>query len=388
MTSTLRQIYGVARANLKGLAARGGLVWATAFCVALAVATFLGLDALREGLEKTLQQSGAPDVALVLRGGSQAEINSVVTGEQIDVLAQLPGYSQISPEVNLIVDGFRRDDGRRANLNFRGLTQAGRMLRRDLRLMQGRWPQAGLAELVVGKNILRDYAGMKVGKIITLGSTTWSIVGSFEANGSVAETEVWADLAATQSLFDRSNRVQSVRIGVADAQGLAALADLSRNDPRLQLAVQSEADYYAAQAASTTELAQKLAWPLALLMSLGAAVGALNTMLAAVSARSVEIATFRVIGFSRTAVCAGLVIECVLICTAAGICGWLLAYVFLDGIAATTLGGGITRIGYQLTFTEAGFWKGVGLAAAIGFLGAVGPSILAISTPASAGLPQ
>ena len=388
MLGTIRQTYGVTRANLKGLGARGGLVWATMLCVALAVATFLGLDALKQGLNTTLEQSGARDVALVMRGGSQAEINSIVTREQVDVLRGAPGLTAISPEVNLIVDGYRREDGQRVNISFRGLTEAGRALRRDVRLAHGRWPSPGLSELAIGASVARTYRDLELGAVVSHGSTDWTVVGVFESNGSIAESEIWADLAAAQSLFNRPNIVQSVRIGIDDDRDLASLSALSDSDPRLQLAVQSEADYYAAQAARTSELAQQLAWPLAVLMSIGAVVGALNTMLAAVSARSAEIATYRVIGFRRTAVCAGLVIEGVVICVAAGLIGAALAYLLLDGLSATTLGGGITRISYSLTFTYSGFWQGVSLAAAIGVLGAIVPAILAALRPVPDGLAE
>ena len=386
MHGTFGQTLAITGINLKGLGGRGGLVAATMLCVALVVATLLSLDALSQGLRITLEQSGAPDVAMVMRGGSQSEVNSIVTREQLDILRSVPGLREISPEVNLVVDGYRRTDGQRANISLRGLTASGIALRRGTQLLQGRWPTAGSSELAVGRTIARTYRGMELGASVTVGTATWTVVGVFEAKGSVAESEIWADLTAVQNLFDRANTVQSVRMRVEGAKGLDALAAYSKGDPRLLLAVRSEAAYYAVQAARTTELAHKLAWPLATLMAIGAVVGALNTMLAAVATRAAEIATFRVIGFRRSAICAGLVVECVLICVIAGLIGAAAAYLVLDGLSASTLAGGITRIGYSLKFTFSGLSQGIGLAAAIGVLGAIIPAVLASLRPVTTSL--
>lgn len=377
MRGVFSQMLAITGTNFKGLGGRVDLVAATMLCVVLVVATLLGLDALKQGLRMTLEQSGASNIALVMRGGTQSEINSVVTREQLDILRSAPGFGEISPEVNLVVDGYKRTDGQRANISLRGLTGQGIALRPGVRLQYGRWPELGSSELAVGRNVAHTYQNMELGAAVEVGAATWTVVGIFEAEGGVAESEIWADLTAAQNLFNRANTVQSVRLRVAEAEDLDTLANFSKSDPRLQLAVQSESAYYAVQAARTTELAQKLAWPLATLMSIGAVVGALNTMLAVVASRAVEIATLRVIGFRRSAICAGLVIECVLICIIAGLIGAAAAYVVLDGLTASTLAGGITRVGYALKFTLSGLWQGLGLSVAIGVLGAIIPATLA-----------
>lgn len=371
------QVIAVTRVNIKGLPGRSGLVVATGICVALVVATLLGLDALNQGLKKTLEQSGARDIAIIMRGGTQAEINSVVTGDQLDILSTLPNVGALSPEVNLIVDGFRISDGQRANISLRGLTSAGISLRSNVSLVNGRWPEVGVSELVVGKSIADTYRGMTIGSTILMGTASWNIVGIFEANGSISESEIWADLGAVQNLFNRSNQFQSVRTRLQRVTAIKTLTDFSERDPRLQLAVVSEADYYAGQAARTSELAQKLAWPLATLMAIGAVVGALNTMQAAFATRMSEIATLRAVGFLRSSIFLGLLIESIVICFVAGLVGALAAYLILDGLTASTLGGGITRIGYALKFTLSGFWQGIGLAVGIGILGASLPASLA-----------
>lgn len=381
MFGALSQTGTVLGVNLKGLAGRKGLVAATMLCVALVVATLLGLNALNQGLRKTLAQSGDLTIALIMRGGSQAEINSTVTREQLDILRSVPGVGAVSPEVNLVVDGYRREDGERANISMRGITDAGVALRRGAGLLAGRWPEVGAPELVIGARIADDYRGVELGDSIEFGSATWRVVGHFETDGSIFESEIWGDLTAVQNLFDRANIVQSVRIKVDGPEAIASLSAFSESDPRLQLSVKSEADYYAAQASRTRELAQYLAWPLAILMAIGAIIGAINTMLSSVASRATEIATLRVIGFRRFAVFNGLMIECVVICILAGLIGAAASFLLLDGLTASTLGGGITRIGYSLEFTLSGFVQGMVLAIVIGVSGAIIPAIIASVRP-------
>ncbi|MEM6280251.1 MAG: ABC transporter permease [Verrucomicrobiota bacterium] len=388
MLNWIEQTVTVLRVNFQGLTQRLGLVLATTVSVALVVATLLGMVALNEGLKKTLANSGDPEVAMILRGGSQAEINSVVTGEQIDILENASETSAVSPEVNLIVDGYRKEDGERANISLRGLTNTGISLRKSISLTRGRLPNPGAPELAVGASIARDYEGMALGEQVEFGDAKWTIVGEFESGGGISESEVWGDLLAVQNLFKRANSVQSVRIQLENEQAFSSLSELNENDPRLKLSLRTEADYYAAQASRTSELAQSLAWPLAILMSIGAIIGAFNTMLSTIDSRVVEIATLRVLGYGRLPICLALLLESVFLCAIAGALGAVVVFLLLDGVSATTLGGGITRIGYSLQFTSAGFSQGIVLAATIGFLGALIPAIIASLRPPAVKLGQ
>lgn len=386
MPNIFSQTLTIAQVNLRGLTGRISLVVATMLSVTLVVATLLALGALSQGLETTLERSGDANVALLMRGGSQAENNSIVTREQVDILRSDPDVGLLSPEVNLIIDGYKKEGGERANISLRGLADAGVEIRRGVHLKEGRWPELGAPELAVGRVIADTYSGMEIGDFATLGAAQWRVVGVFETEGSIAESEVWGDLTAVQNLFDRANSYQSVRVKLDEQTDLTTLKALSENDARLQLSVVSEADYFAAQASQTTELAQLLAWPLATLMAVGAIIGAANSMLAAYGARAVEVATLRVLGFSRSAICIGFVVECALLCVVAGLVGAGIALVFIDGLTATTLGGGITRIGYSLEITWPAVLQGVALAGLIGIIGALVPALIASLRPASASL--
>ncbi|MEM6496603.1 MAG: ABC transporter permease, partial [Pseudomonadota bacterium] len=220
MRGLLGQTLAVTSINLRSLANRKGLVAAIMLCVALVVATLTSLDALNRGLRVALEQSGQSDIAIIMRGGTQAEINSIVTREQVDILRGASELRSFSPEVNLVVDGYRREDNQRANISLRGLTNDGIQMRRNVRLTAGQWPRVGAAELAIGRNIARTYRNMNLGSTVTVGTAKWTIVGVFAANGSTSESEIWADLTAVQNLFNRANTVQSVRVRVASPSGL------------------------------------------------------------------------------------------------------------------------------------------------------------------------
>ena len=363
--------------SLRGFFSRIALTLSVMLCVALVVATLLSLDALRRGLTQAMDQSGSSEIALIMRGGSQSEMNSSLSGEQVNILESAPGTVALSPEVNLIVDGTQISDGNRANIGLRGLSDAGIAMRSNISLTVGRWPRMGAAELAVGADVARRYQGFAFGDTVRLGATDWTVVGLFASGGGIAASEIWADLTAAQSLFDRTNTVQSVRARLLTFGETAELEAFIERDPRLNLSVQTEASYYAAQAARSNELIQNLAWPLATLMAIGALVGALNIMLASLSERRIEIATLRAVGYSRRAICSGLIIEYVMICLAAGLLGAAVAYSFFHGAEATALSGDVTRIGYTLQFSSSGLLQGMILAGVVGLCGSLIPAIAA-----------
>lgn len=380
------QIASVIGISLRGFFDRIALTLSIMLCVALLVTTFLSLDALRRGLSYAMKQSGSDQIALIMRGGSQSEMNSSLSGEQVNILASAPGIVALSPEVNLIVDGIQISDGARANVGLRGLSEAGIAMRSNVALVKGRWPVAGSTELAVGADIARRYAGFDFGDTVRLGAADWRVVGIFNAGGGVAASEIWADLTAAQTLFDRTNSVQSVRASLASTGDTSQLTAFVTRDPRLKLSVQTEANYYKAQAARSSELVQKLAWPLTVIMGIGTLVGALNIMLASLTERRLEIATFRAVGYSRRAICAGLVIEYLLICLAAGLVGVAAAYLIFSGAQATALSGGVTRIGYALQFSPAGMVQSLMLAGIVGICGSLIPAISASLRPITADL--
>jgi putative ABC transport system permease protein len=244
----------------------------------------------------------------------------------------------------------------------------------------------GANEIVVGKGLLKEFEGFEPGKTVAFATSRWTVVGTFEAEGSVFESEIWADLPVVQSLFNRPNFVQTVRVRLESPASLAALKSYNDNDPRLKLDVKTEAAYFADQAGQTTDLIQNLGWPLAIAMALGALAGALNTMYSSVAARAVEIATLRAIGFGGFPAFVGTLVESLVLASIGGLIGAAATWAIFDGLTASTLGGNFTQVVFAFRLSTALIWQGVLLALAVGLIGGLFPAIRAARMPIVAGL--
>src|SRR5205823_714192 len=318
MRSLWLQVAAVTAINLKSIAQRRWLSLSTVIAIALVVIVLLAFLAMANGFQRTIAGSGADDIAIVLRAGSQAEINSTVSRDQ----------------VRLIEDG----------------------------------------------------PGIALGSTVSFGATRWTVVGVFEAGGSVFESEIWADLNVVQSLFNRNNIVQTVRARLTGPAALNELKSYSDNDPRLKLDVKSEAAYFAEQASQTSDLIQKLGWPLAIAMALGAVAGALNTMYSSVAARATEIATLRAIGFGGFPAFVGTLAESLLLAVIGGLLGAATTYLIFDGVTASTLGGNFTQVVFDFKLSPRLIAEGVVLALIVGLIGGLFPALRAARLPIVEGL--
>jgi putative ABC transport system permease protein len=384
--SLLLQTYAVTRMNLKSLPERMWMSSSTVVAVALVVAVLLGFLSLANGFRQTLEGSGREDIAIVLRAGSQGEINSILSAEQVAIMSSAPGIARqgqttlLSPELLVIVDGIKRSTGLKANISLRGIGTQGLRVRPDAKIIAGRLPAPGANEIIAGQSLAREFAGFDVGSTIRLNNVPWRVVGMFSAPG-VAESELWADVNVLQSLFNRSNSVQTIRIKLTTPQALAELKRFVAADPRLKLDVTSEKSFLAQQASQTGDLIRFLGWPLGLLMAVGALAGALNTMYAAVSARTAEIATLRIIGYSGFAAFVGVLAESLLLSMLGAIIGVGLAWFFFDGLSTSTLGGGFTQIIFTFKLSPTLIGQALLLSIGVGALGGILPGLRAASTP-------
>jgi putative ABC transport system permease protein len=388
-----RQLIAVTIINVKSIPQRFWLSLSTVVAITLVVVVLLSFLAMANGFRRTIAGSGADDVAIILRGGSQSEINSTVSRDQVRLIEDSPGILRnaegkpvVSAELYLTVDGVKRSSGTKANLPLRGIGQAGLAARKHVDIVAGRMFNPGANELVVGKGLLSEFEGFEIGKTVTFGTTRWTIVGVFEAAGSVFESEIWADLPVVQSLFKRTNFFQTVRARLQNPGTLAALKAYVDGDPRLKLDVKSEAEYFAEQAAQTTDLIQKLGWPLAIAMAFGALAGALNTMYSSVAARAVEIATLRAIGFGAFPAFVGTLIESLILAAAGGTIGAVTTFLLFDGFTASTLGASFTQVVFSFKLSPALIAQGIGLALAVGAIGGLFPAIRAARMPIVSGL--
>jgi len=392
MRSMLLQVLAVTVINLKSLPQRLWMSLATVTAVGLVVAVLLTFLAMANGFQRTIAGSGAADIAIVLRGGSEAEINSVVLRDQVRLIEEGPGIArgadgkpQTSGELYLTVDGIKRSTGTKANLPLRGLGPQGAALRRGVTITAGRMFNPGSNEIVVGKALGSEFKGFDLGQTVSFGSSRWTVVGIFSADGSVFESEIWADVPVLQSLFKR-NAFQSVRARLTSPAAIEALKAYSDNDPRLKLDVMSEAAYFAKQASNTSDLIQKLGWPLAIAMAFGSLAGALNTMYSSVAARATEIATLRAIGFGGFSTFVGTMVESLILAAIGGLIGAAATYLIFDGFTASTMGGSFSQVVFNFQLSPRLIGQGLLLALIVGLVGGLFPALRAARMPIVAGL--
>jgi putative ABC transport system permease protein len=381
------QIASVMSMNIRSIPQRFWMSLATVIAVAVVVAVLLAFLAMANGFRTTLQGSGSNELAVLMRTGSQAEINSVLSREQVNLIAESPGIARdangplISPELYLIVDGQKKGTQTKANLPFRGIDERGLELRPSMRIVQGRMFEPGKNEIVVGEAILREFSGFELGNTIKLGRAQWQVVGVFSAGGSIFDSELWADVRTVQSQFDRGNTVQIVRAKLTTPGDVTPIEETIKGDQRLNLEVETEKTFYQEQSQGISDLIFYIGWPLAIAMALGALAGALNTMYNSVAQRSGEIATLRAIGFPGLPVFCGTLFESLILALVGGIVGAFAAFLFFDGLTTSTLGSSFTQIVFKFDMNADVLTDGIILALVIGFVGGFFPAMRAARLP-------
>ena len=383
-----KQIGAVTMMNLRSLHQRAGLSIATVLSIALVVGVLLGFLAMAAGFRQTMSGTGSEDVAIMLRAGSQAELNSNLSAEQLRILETAPGIAEdsegrplVSGELYVIVDGIKRGSQSEANLPLRGVGVHAPELRGNFSLVEGRMFEPGTNELVVGEAVQTQYLGFDLGETIRLGNNEWLVVGVFSTGGSVFEGEIWADIGVVQNLYQRGSSMQSVRARLTSPDALEELDNFAENDPRLELDVTSELDFYANQSGGMADVITFIGWPLAITMAIGALAGAWNTMYSSVDTRMREIATLRAIGFSGFAAAVGTMVESLVLSAIGGLVGAVAVYLLFNGVSASTLGSGFTQVVFSFAVTGGSVIAGMVMAVLIGFFGGLVPAIRSAYVP-------
>lgn len=383
------EIVAVSGMTLRGMATRAGLSAAAVVAVAVVVAVMIAFLSMADGFDRTVGGSGSPDVAIVMRTNAGAELNSVLTLEQSRIIGAAPGIAHgasglplVSLELYVIADIAKRETGLSANATLRGMSRAGLDLRDNLEIIAGRSFEPGRNELLVGRAALDQFAGLEVGKTVKLGPSTWTVAGIFGADGSVFESEIWADSKLVQDVFRRGTGYQIMRARIDGADGLEKINAFLEADPRLNtLSAVTEATYYAGQAEPLSKFIRYLGYPLAVTMALGALAGAFNSMYSSVAARRREIATLRALGFGGFSTFVATLLESALLSIFGGISGCIAAYLFFDGMGAATLGSSFTQVVFNLHVSPALVVNGLILAVIVGLIGGFFPALRAARLP-------
>jgi putative ABC transport system permease protein len=391
----LIQIVRITAINLRTIPGRLGTSLVVVVGIAGVVAVLVSVLAMSEGFRHTLASTGRPHRVIMLRDGSDAELASSVSREQATLLGGLPGVARdpegrpmASAELVVMVDLPRKGEADPNNVPFRGVQPAAFAIRDEVRLVEGRYFERGVRQVIVGRKAERQFGGLEVGSRIGFRDSDWTVVGIFESGGDVHESEIWADAEVAMSAFRRS-AYQSVTATLADGSGagLAVLEEAIKRDRRFGIVVFQEPAYYAKQATVLSNLIDGLGYTVAALMAIGAMFGALNCMYSAIASRQVEIATLRAIGFRSTPVVVSVLIEALLLALVGGTVGGALAYLYCDGASLSTLNfSTFSQVSFDLRVTPGLLARGLGWALAIGIAGGLLPAIRAARLPVAVAL--
>ncbi|MGH7151815.1 MAG: ABC transporter permease, partial [Planctomycetota bacterium] len=371
--------------NLRHLRARPLAAALTALGIALPTMALLFALALPEGLKRVLQGSGEPGNLVVLRKGALTETNSAIARDTASLLETLPeiakdegGRPLASPEAVIVVFKPRRN-GLKSNLIVRATGEVGRGLRPRVGLVEGRWHRPGLPELTVSRKIADRYENLGLGESIRFSRNDWRVVGIFEAGGTASESEAWGDRDLLMEEF-RRDLYSSVLVSVPTPEKQATFVQELRDNPRLSLAADPEQEYYGKQTKDIGIPVQFVGVFASILLAIGATVGAANTMYAAVSHRTQEIAVLRAIGFRRRGILLSFLLESFAVALLGGLVGCVLAYLFFNGRATSTVNWwSFSDVAFQFRITPRLLGIGAAFAALIGIVGGALPARLAAS---------
>lgn len=379
------QVWEITLMNLRNVPSRLGASSVIVVGIAGVVGVLVALLSMAIGFRAALENTGAEDRAIVLRGGSGGELSSGIANEHVAIVASMEGVALSSAELYTIADIPKRSSGTPANLVIRGVEASAFKIRPEVRVVAGRNFDTGKSELIAGVGAVAEFEGIDLGAKVAFRDSTWTIVGIFEADGGVNESELWTDLPTAQTAFRRSGAVSSMRVRLVSPAAATTVAERIDSDPRLDLELTAEPAYYSAQAAQLTALITGFGYVVATIMAIGAVFAALNTMYSAVSSRTVEIATLRAIGFSGAPVVVSVMFEALVLALVGGIAGAALAYLAFNGNTISTLSG-FTQVAFDFTVTKALVTTGVIWAVALGAVGGLFPAIRAARLPITVAL--
>ena len=384
-------MFSLFKYHIRSIFVRWRSTLATILGLALVIAVFVMVQSLAIGIEKSSANTGDPRNLLVTRQGALAETTSVITREQFNIIRYLPGVARdaagvpiASGDVLIIINLPRREGSGTANVMVRGVAPAGRLLRPQVALIEGRWFEPGKREAVASRRLAGRFANLQVGQRFKTGGVELTVVGLFDGQRSAFDSELWIDADEARSAFDRPD-YSSMLLRPESDESLRQIKQSLEADRRLKVKAVQEVDYYKEQ----TRTAGPIKWlgnGLAVVMSIGALFAAMNTLYASVGARTREIGTLRVLGFRRRSILLGFLLEGAMLAGIAGVLGCLLALP-MHGYSTGTLGWEtFSETVFDFQITPALAAKGIVFAVAVGLVGSFLPALRAARLPVIASL--
>jgi len=388
-----RQTWEVTKVGLATVTQRLGSSSVVVVGIAGVVGVLVAMLAMSEGFADTLRATGNDHTAIVLRGGSQAELNSILDRDSANVVIQAPGVKKdaqgkpiASGELVVVANLPRKGDPNSdSNVPIRGVSEDVWNLRDQVKIVEGRKFKPGLRELIVGKGAREQFEGLDVGKSIRLAGQTWTVVGTFESNDAL-ESELWGDTQSVASAYRRGSSVQSVTVLLDSPKAFDTFKASLAADPRLKVDVSTTREYFGKQSEGLTKVLRAVGITVGIIMAIGAVFGALNTMFAAIQARAREIATLRAIGFRGLPVVVSVMLETMLLALLGGVIGAGIVWIVFNGYTASTLGSNFSQVVFRFHVSGSLLWTGIKWALAIGFIGGLFPALRAARVPVTTAL--
>ena len=355
----------------------------TAAGMALVVFVFATVLMMAEGLRQTLGGTGSDSNVVIIRQGSQTEVQSTITREQANMIESLPGLAtspegraRISREVLVLVNMPRKGSGGLANVVVRGTTDNGLVMRPQARIVSGRPFRPGSSEIIVGSAMARGEVGLRIGDSISFGMRSWNVVGIFDAGSSGFDSEIWGDSEQMMQAF-RRQAFSSLVVGLRDEGSYQGFAEALMRQPQIKADVKRERQFYADQSEKMANFIGILGKTITIIFSVGAIIGAMITMYASVANRTREIGTLRALGFRRGNIVMAFIQEAALLGFVAGVAG-LVAASFMQMLEiSTTNVQTFSEVVFRLVMTPGIALQVLAFSMFMGVLGGVLPALRA-----------
>ena len=355
----------------------------TAGGMALVVFVFAAVLMLDAGLRAALVATGQPDNVLVTRRASGTEVQSAVERTQAAIVESAPGVATgadgrplVSKETVVLITLPKRGTGVLTNITTRGIGPAGLALRPQVRIVAGHMLRFGTDEIVVGRSISERFNRAGLGDRLRFGGREWTIVGVFDAGGSAFDSEVWGDSEQLMQSF-RRQAFSSVVLRVANVNGFDAFRDALESDPRLPVEVKRERTFYEEQSKTMSTFISYLGLTLSVIFSIGALIGAMITMYAAVANRTAEIGALRALGFRRGSILLAFLAESLLLAVLGWIIGLALASLMQWVHISTMNWQSFSELAFSFALTPRIVLSSLAFAIVMGLAGGVLPALRA-----------